>query len=139
MYYDKKIFKEPKTGESMTHQDVKELEVLGLTKNDRRVYLAMIELGTVTVSELVKRTGLYRSYVYDVLDKLAEMGLVSYTIRNGKKNFNAENPERILQAIDAEKQELEEKKSKLKEVIREEIKEKFGGVLDRGEGRNERI
>lgn len=97
--------------------DVKELELIGLTKNDRKVYLALLEVGTETVSTLVKRTGLYRSYIYDVLDKLIELGLVGYAIKNNKRHFSAENPESIIQLIDNRKQALDENKKKLGEII----------------------
>jgi len=49
--------------------DIPELERIGLLKNDRTVYLALLEIGSATVSQLVKKIGLHRSYVYDILDK----------------------------------------------------------------------
>lgn len=101
--------------------DIPSLERIGLAKNDRKVYLALLELGSATVSALVKKTALHRSYVYDLLDKLIDLGLVSFTIKNNKKYFNAENPERILQILKNKEQEIRESELELTRVLPELI------------------
>ncbi len=98
-------------------EDIKELEKLKLTKNERKVYLTLLEIGSVTVSDLVKKTGLHRSYIYDILDKIIELGLVSFVIKNNIKYFKTENPERLLQILDANEQEIKENKKELKRVL----------------------
>lgn len=102
--------------------DIQTLEKVGLTKNDRKVYLALLELGSATVSELVKKTALHRSYVYDILDKLIDLGLVSFTIKNNKKYFDADNPERILQILETKQQEIKTDKQKIRKILPELIK-----------------
>jgi len=103
-------------------QDIDALERVGLTKNDRKVYLALIELGISTVSDLTKRTSLHRSYVYDILDKLIDMGLVSFTIKNKKKYFDTENPDRILQILKNKEQEIKESKIEINKILPELVK-----------------
>jgi len=103
-------------------QDIDALERVGLTKNDRKVYLALIELGISTVSDLTKKTSLHRSYVYDILDKLIDMGLVSFTIKNKKKYFNVENPDRILQILKNKEQEIKESKIEINKILPELVK-----------------
>ncbi len=102
--------------------DIKTLEKIGLTKNDRTVYLNLLEIGSVTVSDLVKKTSLHRSYIYDILNKLINLGLVSFIIKNNKKYFNSENPERILQVLEIKEQEIKENKTKIKRILPELIK-----------------
>ncbi|MEW5897115.1 MAG: helix-turn-helix domain-containing protein [Nanoarchaeota archaeon] len=97
--------------------DIPELERIGLLKNDRIVYLALLELGSATVSTLVKKTGLHRSYVYDILDKLIDLGLVSFTIKNSKKFFNVENPERIIRIVEGEKEKVEKDREELSKIL----------------------
>ena len=97
--------------------DVPELERAGLLKNDRSVYLALLEIGSATVSNLARKTGLHRSYVYDILDKLIDFGLVSFTIKNNKKFFNAENPERIIGFIENRREEIEKNKEVIRRVL----------------------
>jgi sugar-specific transcriptional regulator TrmB len=97
--------------------DIPELERIGLLKNDRTVYLALLEIGSATVSTLVKKTGLHRSYVYDILDKLIDLGLVSFTIKNNKKFFNVENPKRIIQFIEHKKEEIDKEKTEIEKIL----------------------
>ncbi len=103
-------------------QDIIALERIGLTKNDRKVYLALLEIGSATVSDLVKKTGLHRSYIYDILDKLIDLGLVSFIIKNNKKYFNSENPERILKILENKECEIKESEKEISKVLPELIK-----------------
>ncbi len=102
--------------------DIPALEKIGLTKNDRTVYLALLEIGSATVSSLVKKIGLHRSYVYDILDKLIDLGLVSFIIKNKKKYFNADNPERILEIVKKKAQEIKGTEEEINQIIPELIK-----------------
>lgn len=102
--------------------DTEVLGKIGLTKNESKLYLALLEVGSGTASTLVKRTGFHRSYIYDILDKLIDLGLVSFTIKNNKKYFNAENPERILKILESRKQEINETERKINKILPELIK-----------------
>ncbi len=114
--------------------DIPELERIGLLKNDRKVYLSLLEIGSATVSQLVKKTGLHRSYVYDILDKLIDLGLVSFTIKNNKRFFNAENPERIIKVMETKKEEIEKDKKDIEKVLPQLI-EKQKATLNGQEAR----
>jgi sugar-specific transcriptional regulator TrmB len=71
---------------------------------------------------LVKKTGLHRSYIYDILDKLIDFGLVSFTIKNNKKHFSTENPERIIEYLELKEKEIETDKEDIKKIMPELIK-----------------
>jgi sugar-specific transcriptional regulator TrmB len=114
--------------------DIPELGRIGLLKNDRTVYLLLLETGSVTVSALVKKCGLHRSYVYDILDKLIDLGLVSFTVKNNKKFFNAENPERIIKVMDDKKEEIEKDKEAIGGII-PQLLEKQRNVLNKQEAK----
>ena len=103
-------------------QDITALERIGLTKNDRKVYLALLELGSATVSDLVKKTGLHRSYTYDILDKLIDVGLTSFIIKNNKKYFNVENLERVLQILKDKEVKIKEDEKEINKILPELIK-----------------
>ena len=83
---------------------MQELKELGLTDNEIKIYLALLELGTSTPSQISSKLGLSRSYVYDALDRLLEKEIVSTILVRNKKNFSANNPKRILES---QKQKLE--------------------------------
>lgn len=93
---------------------------IGLTTNEIKVYLALLDLGSSLAGDVAKRANLHRRPTYDALNRLVEKGLVSYTIKAGKKSFHPADPERILGLV-------EEREKEIKEIL-PEIKEKFRAV-----------
>ncbi|MBT3406942.1 hypothetical protein HN419_07340 [Candidatus Woesearchaeota archaeon] len=73
------------------------LKDIGLTDNEIKVYLTLLKIGTSTASSISERSGMYRPYVYDTLEKLQEKSLVSYVHKNNKKFFSATHPDRLLE------------------------------------------
>jgi sugar-specific transcriptional regulator TrmB len=51
-------------------------EILGLTKNEAKVYQTIVETSTIEPLELAKTTGLPRTRIYEVMSKLAAKGLL---------------------------------------------------------------
>ena len=72
------------------------LESLGLTKNEVKTYLALLELGSVPAGPLIKKLGMHRAAVYNLLDILIEKGLVHFVSKANRKNFEALKPEKLL-------------------------------------------
>jgi len=95
------------------------LEQAGLTKNEAKTYLTLLELGSTSAGPLIKRLGMHRAAVYNLLDLLVDKGLVSYTLKGGRKYFEAQNPLRLLEYIDQKKRVLENKRLELKKIIPE--------------------
>jgi len=92
--------------------DTKALEGMGLTKNQIDVYLALLKLGSASGQEVINESGMHRSRVYDSLEKLQELGLVSFVVKDFKKYFQAVSPEKLFSI-------LEEKKEALRKIIPE--------------------
>ena len=84
--------------------DTTALEQLGLTKNQSSVYLSLLKLGSTTAQNIIKESGLHRSRVYDSLERLEDLGLVSFVVKDFKKYFQAANPEKLLDYIDEKKE-----------------------------------
>lgn len=82
-----------------------ELKQAGLTDNESKVYLALIDLGPSLAGQISRKTGLHRRTVYDTTEMLIKKGLVGYILRNNRRLFQASNPDRILEIIQ-EKQNL---------------------------------
>ncbi|MBT3304109.1 TrmB family transcriptional regulator [Candidatus Woesearchaeota archaeon] len=76
------------------------LEAAGLTKNETKLYKILLQLSSSNVTELAKRTGIHRRSVYDVLQRLAEKGLVSYLTVDNTKNYFANNPKKLKELVD---------------------------------------
>jgi HTH-type transcriptional regulator, sugar sensing transcriptional regulator len=99
--------------------NTKILEELGLTKNEVKVYLALLELGSTPAGPLVKKLSMHRAAVYNLLDLLLDKGIISYVTKHNIKHFEAHDPERLLEYIKLKKQQLDEKEKKLKEILPE--------------------
>ncbi|MBI2655570.1 hypothetical protein HYX06_04070 [Candidatus Woesearchaeota archaeon] len=78
---------------------VDDLIELGISENEARVYIALLETGPSTTGPVIKKSGLYRVIVYDTLEKLLKLGLVNYSLKRNRKLFEAEEPKQILELI----------------------------------------
>lgn len=99
-----------------------ELKNAGLTDGEAKVYLALLELGSSTTTAIIDKSGVARSFVYHILDKLLEKGLISYIEKENKKYYLTSNPERILDYIEKRKHELDSSKQEIKKVLPQLLK-----------------
>ncbi len=95
-----------------------QLQDAGFSKNESKIYVALIENGPLLVGELSSKTKIHRRNVYDSIERLSEKGLVSWTIRNNRKYFEAAKPERIMEI-------LEEKKESLRSIMSQLTRKNF--------------
>lgn len=96
---------------------MKELEKLGLTKNESDVYLALLEIGLTSAKAVIEKTKLHRQIVYDSLNKLIEKGLASYVIQSNRKYFKAANPEQFLDYFSQEKEKIKQQEEEFKKIL----------------------
>lgn len=103
-----------------------ELKHAGLTKNEARVYLALLKLGTTTTKAIIERTALHRQVVYDALEFLIEKGLVSFVVEANRKHFKASEPKQFLNYFEKKQQEIEKQKQEFSKILKdiESLKEK---------------
>ena len=80
----------------MKPEHIEVLQTLGLTVIETKTYLTLLEIGKSLAGAIAERAHLHRRNVYDALEKLLQKGLVSYTISNNKKYWNAVHPEKTL-------------------------------------------
>lgn len=94
-----------------------DLEQLGLTKIESRVYIALLKIGSTTTGPLVKATELHRATVYDVLKRLMEKGLVNYIIKEKTKYFEGAKPEHLMDLLKEEEEELKKKEDTIMHLV----------------------
>jgi HTH-type transcriptional regulator, sugar sensing transcriptional regulator len=104
--------------------EYKILEEIGLTSSESKVYLALLDLGSSTTWNVIKKSGVASSKIYELLGKLIKKGLVSEHIESNTKYFKAVNPERLKDYLMEKKQELEKKESEIEKIL-PELKLKF--------------
>lgn len=91
---------------------LKEIQEAGLSKNETKTYLSLLELGLVTAKEISVNIGIHRSNAYEALQRLSEKGLISEVMHEGKKHYSANDPESLLLLLD-------QKRSKIIELVPE--------------------
>lgn len=89
----------------MKADHVEILQNIGLTLTESKVYLTLIEIGKSLAGAIAERAHIHRRNTYDALEKLLQIGMVSYTILNNRKYWNAVHPEKI-KSLMKEKEDL---------------------------------
>ena len=80
------------------------LEDVGLTEGESKVYVSLLKLGPSTIGRIVKEAQVSNSKIYDILDRLNKKGLVGISSINNVKHFEAKDPSVITELI-AKKEE----------------------------------
>ena len=93
---------------------IRQLMDVGLTTNESKVYYSLLKLGQSSVTDIMKRAGVYRANVYDTLEKLMEKGLIASVVRSGRKEFTAADPHQLYKILDEKKKEIDEIMPELK-------------------------
>jgi len=98
------------------------IQNLGLEESEAKVYLALLELGPSTVTEITHKAGVTRTLGYHVLQKLGWQGLVSEASGQGKKKqYSAEHPKVFLQFAQNKKHVWEKRVDDIKGILPELI------------------
>ncbi|MDP3784519.1 MAG: helix-turn-helix domain-containing protein [bacterium] len=92
---------------------------LGLSENEAKIYLALLELGKGTVSEITRKANLNRTTGYDVLDGLVAKGLASVSGKEPKQEYIAESPDKIEILLNSELTETQKHLKEIKDIIPE--------------------
>ena len=75
------------------------LKLLGLTKNDAKVYLCIAERGPIGPSEIEDNTGVSRPRVYDSKDRLMERGYIVQALKGKRKVYRITDPNILLDKL----------------------------------------
>src|SRR3989338_6676855 len=97
--------------------NTKLLQNLGLTEREAEIYLILLDLGSTTTGQVIKKSGLHKATVYSILQRLIDQGLVSYVIKDGIRYFESPDPDTFLNV-------LREKEESLLEILPELKKKK---------------
>ena len=92
---------------SIFKMDTQVLQKLGLTVAETKVYLALLKLGSTTIGPVVDESGVSRSKIYHILDRLHKRGLIASIIIGKTNYFNATSPKKIFDYIKYKKNELQ--------------------------------
>lgn len=85
---------------------------IGLSLTESKFYLALLKTGPSTILPVSQKAGIKRTSAYNFIEKLVELGLVSFYIKNNRHYYHAEDPN-FLKTI------ILEKEKKINNVIPE--------------------
>lgn len=97
--------------------DIKVLEEIGLSRNEIKIYFALLELDQASATPIVKKSGIPNSKVYPTLEKLIQKGLVSFVVKNRVKYFQASEPENFLDLLEKKEIQISRQKETIKDLI----------------------
>jgi sugar-specific transcriptional regulator TrmB len=96
-----------------------ELKRIGLSDNESRVYLAMLELGPATMLQIGAKAEVNRPTAYAQIESLKKKGLVNVEARGKKHLFRAESPEQLERLLGQEQKAFDEKHGELAKMLPE--------------------
>ena len=95
--------------------DSRILEHIGLTRNEARVYLELLGMGTSLAREISTITNMHRTSVYNCLQRLHKKGLVLVSTQHDKTYFEAVDPSKLMSL-------LKEREERLNNILPELMK-----------------
>ncbi|MDP2947356.1 MAG: helix-turn-helix domain-containing protein [Nanoarchaeota archaeon] len=82
------------------------LQNLGLSKNESKVYFALIKIKSASVNEISRESGVPRVNSYDILESLKNKGLVGTITKANKLFFEPANPEVLFELLDKKRKNI---------------------------------
>lgn len=100
----------------------KGLTIIGLTDLEAKVYLKLLKLKQVKVSELARTTKVSRTQLYPLLNKLVKGGFLRKIVDKPIVRYRVLNPGELIDLVEKKKRNqikiLKELESKLKKLKR---------------------
>ncbi len=93
------------------------LRNIGLTENEAKTYLSLLQIGLSTTSKIIDAAEISSGKIYETLDKLYKKGLVSVTQINGVKHFQTTHPNALINLIQEQKTDLNQKENQLSNIL----------------------
>ena len=94
-------------------------DIFGLTKNEIKVYEALLKIKRGTKTPIVRESGILSSKVYEVLDRLIKKGLVTSFVENKVNNYVPVHPSNIKHLFDEKIKKIETQKKTFEKKINE--------------------
>lgn len=99
--------------------DTNKAALLGLSKNESIIFSKLINLQPTTAGELIKKTGIHRNIVYDIIGKLENKGFVFTVIEKNKRYYYIADEKFFKNFINQEQKKILEKKRIIKGLLGE--------------------
>lgn len=82
---------------------IEELVKIGLAETEAKTYLALLELGSGTVTSITHRAGITRTLGYHSLDQLIELDLIEQKKNSQPAEFHVKHPRKLIEYAERQK------------------------------------
>ena len=96
-----------------------ELQVLGISENEAKVLLEIIQNTSVTATELVQATGMNRKVVYDAIRRLSHAALITSSKSGKERKFVFGGKASIDALIEKERHDADQKAKEMRALLGE--------------------
>ncbi len=96
-----------------------QLQQLGLSEKEAKVYLASLELGSSSVQDIAHKAEINRPTAYFQIELLIKKGLISSVTKGKKRYFNAESPDQLIRLLDIQEKEIKNKRNDFQKFLPE--------------------
>lgn len=90
---------------------------LGLSKNEAKIYLALLKQGPTSIRKIAEATKINRGTTYEAIKNLITRGLVSFKVVGARSKYTAESPSKINQLIIEKQNELNSLKEDAEHLV----------------------
>lgn len=98
----------------MVSNYLKQLEQIGLSESEARLYLASLNMGPSSAIQLGKKIGVTRQMIYVLLPQMMERGLIKQTKIGARQYYEAANPDILIDMVEKSRQQITELVPQLK-------------------------
>lgn len=95
------------------------LQNLGLSTNQVKIYLTLLQLGSANIQEIAKKAVIKRTTAYSILDTLLQKGLISFSQKGAHREYFAENPKKIPVLFQQQEQKIKSEQKAFSEILPE--------------------
>lgn len=100
----------------------KDLEKFGLSEKEGKVYLASLELGPATATQIAQKAGVNRATTYVEIESIMKMGLMSTYEKNKTTLFTAQSPALLKRILERREERLKAGMLSLENMLPELLK-----------------
>ncbi|HEY9584628.1 MAG TPA: helix-turn-helix domain-containing protein [Candidatus Paceibacterota bacterium] len=93
------------------------IQNFGFSQKEANVYVALLELGKGTVSQISRKAGINRTTGYDILGSLINKGVVNISGKEPKSEYAAEPPMSVIEHLKKEATNAESRIKKAEELM----------------------
>lgn len=96
---------------------VRDIEKLGLTEKESKIYLTSLRVGPVSMQVLARKAGVDRGTAYHIAQTLTDKGLFEVAEDGKRPLFRVTKPEKLYQYVEKQKIEADRCYEAVKNII----------------------